>query len=150
MRVLIIIVWMLVVTAATVRAASDADSTRSEPQSIAPLSQGLMLSRYTASERRDTPTPNYLTFSLSPFTVQPYVPQSTFDALMYGAGTGGALGMFVGAIGNTLGLFDEQTTWIITGAAAAAGAIYSGSRFNLQATLRPEPWSIPTGPPHSP
>ena len=145
MKVFAIIVCMLATAAGAAGAASDADSTRAQSALAAPLSQGLLLSRYPVVESRTAPTPNYLTFSLSPFTVQPYAPTSYFDAMLFGAGAGGTLGMFVGAIGNTLGLFDEQTTWAITGAAAAAGALYSTSRFKIR--VGPDDWSTTPRPP---
>ncbi|HEU4929859.1 MAG TPA: hypothetical protein VFU38_08510 [Candidatus Krumholzibacteria bacterium] len=147
----------LIVTLATVFAlaggAQPPDSTSSvaTPRAAsAPLSQGLLLSNYLSRHRADVPSPAYLTFTISPFTTTAYVPETRFDAMLFGAGAAGTLAMFIGAIGNTIGAFDEDTTWIMTGAAAAAGAIYSGSRFKINATLRPEPWSIPTGPPPSP
>jgi hypothetical protein len=147
----------LFVTLATMIAlAGDAqppDSTSSVPtpsESSTPLSHGLLLSNYLSRHHANVPAPAYLTFTISPFTTTQYAPQTRFDAMLFGAGAAGTLAMFVGAIGNTIGAFDENTTWIMTGAAAAAGAIYSGSRFKINATLRPEPWSIPTGPPPSP
>lgn len=144
MRLPIVVWFVLVFGVATARAASDADSTRAgETPSFraAPLSQGLFMSKYTAHDALDLPTPNALTFSLSPFTTQPYVPVSFFDAMLYGAGSAGTLAMFVGAIGNTLGAFDEDTTWIMTGAAAAAGALYSASHFNVRMSLGPDEWT---------
>jgi hypothetical protein len=143
MRLPIAVCFVLATFLATARAASDADSTRTGQSSfrMAPLSQGLLLSKYSTHDTRDNPTPNALTFSLSPFTTQPYVPQSFFDAALYGAGTAGTLAMFIGAIGNTLGAFDEDTTWIMTGAAAAAGALYSVSHFNVRMSLGPDEWT---------
>ncbi len=139
---------MLVASCATAARAGDADSTRVTPppalRTSSPLTHGLLLSSAFTRETANTPTPNYLTFSLSPFTVQPYTPSSTFEAMLFGAGAGSTLGMFVGAIGNTLGLFDEQTTWAITGAAAAAGALYSTSRFKIR--VGPDDWSSPRPP----
>jgi hypothetical protein len=146
----------LIVTLATLFALSaeaqvpDSTSATQAAKLSAPLSHGLLLSNYLARTRAEVPAPASLTFTISPFTKTEYVPETRFDAMLFGAGAAGTLAMFVGAIGNTIGAFDENTAWIMTGAAAAAGAIYSGSRFKINATLRPEPWSIPTGPPHSP
>ncbi|HXV14627.1 MAG TPA: hypothetical protein VEC56_10535, partial [Candidatus Krumholzibacteria bacterium] len=89
-------------------------------------------SKYASRYHADAPAPALLTISLNPFAPPGYVPPTRFDAMLFGAGTAGTLAMFVGAIGNTLGAFDEDTTWIITGAAAAAGALYSGSRFKVR------------------
>lgn len=145
MRLLIIILATLLALPVE---AQVPDSTSSTAR--APLSQGLLLSNYLSRTRADVPAPSYLTFTISPFTTAQYVPETRFDAMLFGAGAAGTLAMFVGAIGNTIGAFDENTAWIMTGAAAAAGAIYSGSRFKINATLRPEPWTIPSGPPPSP
>ncbi|MCZ6767382.1 MAG: hypothetical protein O7D32_10680 [bacterium] len=49
---------------------------------------------------------------------------STLDCAIYGAGAATTMGMFLGAVGTTLGLFDEQTAWAIIGASALAGATY--------------------------
>ncbi len=135
------IACIFVSLAVTARASSDADSTRSTGAFVSPLSHGLLLSNRTTRDSRDTPTPNALTFSLSPFTIQSYAPESTLDAMLFGAGAGSTFGMFLGAIGNTLGWFDEDTTWIITGAAAAAGAIYSTKHFKVRASLGPDEWT---------
>jgi hypothetical protein len=40
--------------------------------------------------------------------------------------------MFIGAIGNTLGWFDEETTWWMTGSLAALGAAYAGATYEPQ------------------
>ncbi len=49
---------------------------------------------------------------------------STLDCAIYGAGAATTMGMFLGAVGTTLGLFDEQTAWAIIGASVLAGATY--------------------------
>lgn len=139
------IVTMCVLAAciSTARAAADTDSTRAIAGGTlgsAPLSQGLLLSRYYSRDWK-TPAPTCLSLSLNPLTIQPYAPTSRFDAAMLGAGTAGALGMFVGALGNTFGLFDEKTTWLLTGALAAGGAIYGGAKYEIRPTLRPESFS---------
>ncbi len=141
MRSLVILLALLV--AAPAAAASDPDSTRVARPSygVAPLSQGLLLSNYFAKRTVDAGAPAYLTLSLNPFTPPNYAPTSFFEAALFGAGTAGTLAMFVGAIGNTLGAFDEDTTWIMTGAAAAAGALYSTTHFKLNASLGKDEWT---------
>lgn len=52
---------------------------------------------------------------------------STPQLMLEGAGAGATLGMFMGAVGMTTGLFDEDTGWYITGAAAALGAFLNGT-----------------------
>ena len=98
----------------------------------APLSQGLLLSKYVTRHHVDTAAPALLTISLNPFAPAGYEPATRLDAMLFGAGTAGTLALFVGAIGNTVDAFDEDTTWILTGAAAAAGAFYSASRFSIR------------------
>jgi hypothetical protein len=131
---------VLALSITTAQSSSDVDSTRAASNALgpAPLSRGLLLSSYMARDRGDTAAPAYLTLSLNPLTIQPYMPASRFDAAMLGAGTAGTLGMFIGALGNTFGLFDEKTTWMLTGALAAGGALYGGANYEVRATLRPE------------
>lgn len=129
---------------------ADTDSTRVPGNrraalGSAPLSQGLLLSNYVVRDRSDVIAPALLTISLNPFAPPGYTPETRFDAMLLGAGTAGTLAMFIGAIGNTIGAFDEDTTWLLTGAAAAAGALYTGSRYQVRASLGPDDWS-----PHPP
>jgi hypothetical protein len=152
MKATIVTMFCLLVSSA-VHGAEPSDSvvTRGhEPLGSSPLANGLLLSRYMSSHHLDPTSSGLLTISLNPFANSVYVPATRFEAMLFGAGSAGTLAMFVGAIGNTLGAFDEDTTWILTGAAAAVGAIYSGSRYQVRATLHPDPWSIPSGPPRSP
>jgi hypothetical protein len=129
------------------RAASGADSTRAASSALgpAPLSQGLLLSTYLARDHSDTPAPAYLTFTLNPLTIQPYAPTTRFDAMLFGAGTAGTVGMVIGALGETFGLFDEETTWLITGTLAAGAAAYGGARYEARPRLGTQSLSnIPT------
>lgn len=52
---------------------------------------------------------------------------SPFDRAIYGAGAVTTISMFLGAVGTTFGLFDEQTAWAIIGVSALAGATYGVS-----------------------
>jgi hypothetical protein len=45
----------------------------------------------------------------------------------------------VGAIGTTLGWFDEDTSWVVTGSLAAVGALYGGTRYEVAPRLRYRP-----------
>lgn len=144
---MVVTVFAVAVCAATPRAAAGADSTRAASDALgsAPLSRGVLLSTYLARDRSGTPAPAYLTFSLNPLTIQPYAPTTRFDAMWVGAGTAGTLGMFIGALGNTFGLFDEETTWMLTGALAAGGALYGGARYDIRPRLGEQRLSnIPT------
>jgi hypothetical protein len=138
MKSSIIVLLLLLAGRATAQETAALDSTRADSNTgladlgYAPLSQGLLLSKYVSRYRDHAPAPALLTISLNPFAPRGYVPPTRFDAMLFGAGTAGTLALFAGAIGNTLGAFDEDTTWIMTGAAAAAGALYSGSRFKVR------------------
>ena len=49
------------------------------------------------------------------------------NMVLEGAGAGATLGLFMGAVGTTTGLFDEQTGFYLMGAAAALGALLNGT-----------------------
>jgi hypothetical protein len=53
---------------------------------------------------------------------------SQLDLALEGLGTGATMGMFVGALGQTLGLWDEDKTWLLVGAMSALGAAWSASK----------------------
>ncbi len=53
---------------------------------------------------------------------------SQVDLALEGMGTGASLGMFVGAIGNTLGFWDEDKAWMMMGAMSALGAMWGASK----------------------
>jgi hypothetical protein len=123
------------------RAGTAADSTATGPPGPSPLERtlrdpDLMIPGHFLRDRFETPTTGYLTLSLDPHAMQWYTPPTRLDAMALGAGTAATVGMFLGAIGNTLGIFDEQTTWILTGSLAAAGAVAGGVRYEPEPTLR--------------
>ncbi len=122
------------------RAGTAADSTAT-PSPPGPLESSLrdpdlMIPGHFLRDRFETPTTGYLTLSLDPHALQWYTPPTRLDAIAQGAGTAATVGMFLGAIGNTLGLFDEQTTWLLTGSLAAAGAVAGGVRYEPEPSLR--------------
>ena len=49
------------------------------------------------------------------------------DLAMEGAGKGATLGLFMGAVANTKGKWDERASWYLVGAATAIGAILGGT-----------------------
>jgi hypothetical protein len=53
---------------------------------------------------------------------------STAELALEGAGTGASLGLFAGAVANTLGVWDEDTTWLLVGAMSALGAAWGASK----------------------
>jgi hypothetical protein len=53
---------------------------------------------------------------------------STVELALEGAGTAATMGLFVGAVANTLGIWDEDTTWLLVGAMSALGAARGASR----------------------
>jgi hypothetical protein len=48
--------------------------------------------------------------------------------VLLGAGVGAQAGMFLGAVGNTLGVWNEKTTWAMVGALSAMGAAFFGAK----------------------
>lgn len=52
---------------------------------------------------------------------------STVELALEGVGAGVTVGMFLGAIGNTLQLWDEDKTWMLVGAMSALGAAWGAS-----------------------
>jgi len=53
---------------------------------------------------------------------------SRADLALEGIGTGATMGMFVGALGQTFGLWDEEKTWMLVGAMSALGAAWGASK----------------------
>ena len=53
---------------------------------------------------------------------------SRADLALEGMGTGASLGLFFGAVGNTLGFWDEDKAWMMMGAMSAIGAVWGASR----------------------
>ena len=72
---------------------------------------------------------------LDPRGPQCLTPTNRFNAMLGGAGAATSMAMFFGAVGTTLGWFSEDTSWAITGAMAAAGALYAGSHYQVQPGL---------------
>jgi hypothetical protein len=48
--------------------------------------------------------------------------------MLIGAGVGAQAGMFAGAVGNTLGWWNEKATWTMVGALSAIGAALFGAK----------------------
>jgi hypothetical protein len=101
-----------------------------------PASPGLQYSFGEYMLRDAAPNGGYLAVSLDPRGPQCYTPTNRFNAMLNGAGAATSMAMFLGAIGTTLGWFSEDASWAITGAMAAAGAIYAGTHFQAQPTLK--------------
>jgi hypothetical protein len=53
---------------------------------------------------------------------------SQFRCIVEGAEMGASLGLFVGALGNALGAWDEGKTWLLMGAMSAMGAAVGASK----------------------
>jgi len=52
---------------------------------------------------------------------------SRLDYVLQGAGAGANAAMFIGAMANSAGLWDERTSWYLVGAAAGLGAVLGGT-----------------------
>ncbi|HXV14371.1 MAG TPA: hypothetical protein VEC56_09220, partial [Candidatus Krumholzibacteria bacterium] len=93
MKASTIILSLLLAGPTAAQEPAPADSTRAPASAgsldlgSAPLSQGLLLSKYASRYRADAPAPALLTISLNPFAPQGYVPPTRFDAMLFGAGT---------------------------------------------------------------
>ena len=51
------------------------------------------------------------------------------QSMLSGAEASSSAGLFLGAIGSALGMFDEDVAWWMTGAAAAAGAVWGAKKY---------------------
>jgi len=125
---------------AALAADAPSDSARAAgPRDVRPQSpvEGLhySLDNRFLRDRINAPAQGYLAVSLDMGSMQWYRAPTRFEAVMSGAGAAASLGMFVGAIGTTLGWFDEDTSWALTGALAAAGAFYGNARYDLEPRL---------------
>ena len=127
----------LLLAVASPAAAADTDSTRVAPDFHTPNTSPLQYSfgNFMLRDAAGSPAAGYLAVSLNPGFMQWYAPPTRFDAILTGAGAATSLGMFVGAVATTLGWFDEDTSWAITGAMAAAGAIYGGLHYEARPKL---------------
>lgn len=126
------VLFLAILLAASSVLAAEPDSLRVAPDLHTPASDAGLRYSFGPHLLRDGATgsaQDYLAVSLNMGTMQWMPPPTRFDAFLRGAGAATSLGMFLGAVGTTLGWFDEDTSWAITGAMAAAGAIYSGVRY---------------------
>lgn len=122
--------------AAQPASAADPDSVRVAPDFHAPASAPPLQYSFTDYMLRDLASgasSGYLAVSMR--DMQWYSPPTRFDAVLGGAGGAMSMGMFLGAVGTTLGWFSEDTSWAITGAMAAAGAIYGGLHYEVRPKL---------------
>jgi hypothetical protein len=113
--------------------AASADSAAAQPVTLrSPGLDARAAQSYFRSNGLDPARTGYLSLSLSMSSLQWYTPPTRFEAVMDGAGRAATLGMFIGAVGNTLGWFDEKTTWWLTGSLATVGAVYAGTQYEPQ------------------
>jgi hypothetical protein len=115
-------------------AAGEPDSTTVAPGSAPGLQYSF--DDFVLRDGAGSPHAGYLAVTLNTGLGTWYTPPTRFDAILSGAGAATSLAMFFGAVGTTLGWFDEDTSWAITGAMAAAGAIYAGARYQPQPSLK--------------
>ena len=134
MKLLVLALWLAVAPGTS----SPPDSAQVAPVDFHTPTPGSPL-QYSFGEyllRDSAPNAGYLTVSLDPRGPQCYTPTNRFNAMLNGAGAATSMAMFLGAIGTTLGWFSEDTSWAITGAMAAVGAIYAGTHYQAQPTLQ--------------
>lgn len=88
------------------------------------------------------PLSAYLSTSNDIFFGYKRVKLSRLECAWEGAGVGMTLGMIAGAAGMTSGMFDEDASWYVIGAAAALGALFGtmkadDPKFNVQIRWEP-------------
>jgi hypothetical protein len=141
-RILIVAAIAVLLPRSAPAGEASADSAAAQTISIPP--PGFETYAPPATYFRDSLDPTssgHLNLSLSMSAMSWYTPPTRFDAALNGAGRAATLGMFLGAIGNTLGWFDEETTWWMTGSLAAVGAVYAGAKYEPQPGVRLR-WSV--------
>lgn len=67
---------------------------------------------------------------------------SRYDLAMEGMGAGATMGLFLGAAGSTAGVWSEETSWYVAGAAAALGAFLKAIQADDPAKRTRFRWSI--------
>lgn len=53
---------------------------------------------------------------------------SRVDLALEGVGMGASVGLLAGAVANTIGVWDEDKTWLLVGAMSALGAVWGASK----------------------
>ena len=134
----LLIASVLLLSMARVATAGEATADSAAAQPITLPSPGLegLTQDFMLRDGLSTTGSGYLNLSLSMSAMSWYRPPTRFDAVLHGAGTAATLGLFLGAVGNTLGWFDEDTSWWLTGSMATVGALYAGSKYEPEPTLR--------------
>ncbi len=74
---------------------------------------------------------------------------SPSELLLTGIGAGAQLGFFAGAVGNLLGWWEEDTSWMLMGAMSALGGLWAGTKMDdpnwrFQFKWEDDPMTIPT------
>ena len=69
------------------------------------------------------------------YGLEPYE-LSRFDCIVQGVDMGLTMGMFVGALGSTAGIWDDENAWYIVGAMAAMGALLGGTSWEKNPNWR--------------
>jgi hypothetical protein len=116
--------------------------------------EGLSSSRFLGDYYRFrtehvAPEGNYLAAYTARFYGIEKYEVSSSELLLTGIGTGAQLGFFAGAIGNMLGWWDEDTSWMMMGAMSALGAVWAGTHLDdpswrYQYRWEDDPLTVPT------
>lgn len=83
---------------------------------------------YFLRTRNALPANSYLTARPDVIYGLERIELSRTETAMRGLAMGASAGLFAGAVGGTLGLWDEDTSWAIVGALGALGAIFGGTK----------------------
>lgn len=83
---------------------------------------------YRVTSASAVPSDSYLAAYSAAWYGYQFEELSQVDLALEGMGTGATLGLFIGAIGNTLGFWDEDKSWMMVGAMSALGAAWGASK----------------------
>ena len=86
-----------------------------------------LLQNYFTRQLTGKTTGMYLSTNTARFYGYHQVELTRLGTMVKGAETAASMALFLGAVGNTFGLFDEKTSWWMMGGAAALGALYGGT-----------------------
>jgi hypothetical protein len=93
-----------------------------------PFTPSDFLRDYRITEEGQVPSDAYLAVYTARWYGYRVEDLSTIDLALEGVGTGATMGMFLGAVGHALGLWDEDKAWLLVGAMSALGGAWGASK----------------------